>query len=343
MRLRRRSAVDTPARPLTGGRPVVWVIAAAVAMAFYPEVASSFGVFVMAIAICYGLLAMSLDLQWGYAGLINFGPAAYFGIGAYGYALLTSEVSGFGSAWAAVPAAVLITAAFAVVISFPAFRGRALPLYYALLTLAVALLLGQYATIADSLTGGSDGLVGIAPLDLSIGGLFTFAAVDPAQAYYVVLAVTAVVFAVLLWIVSGSFGRAVRAIRADEAKCESLGYSAPRYKLIMAALGGAVGGLSGALYAGVNGQLDPSVFGVTLGLQVFVWVAIGGQGTLWGPLLAAVLLQLAESYFSSITTDLYLIIVAAIFVVAVIALPDGVAGGLRRLLRRLVGTEARGA
>ena len=339
MRMRGGGRRGAAAAPVTRGRAGLWVIAALALMASYPQVASSFGVFLMASAMTYGLLAMSLDLQWGYAGLINFGPAAYFGLGAYGYGLLSSNVSGFGSAWAAVPAAVVITAAFAVLISYPAFRSRALPLYYALLTLAVALLLGEYATIADSLTGGSDGLVGIPPIDLSIDGLFTFTALSDIQAFYVVLASTTVVFALLLWVVSGPFGRAVRAIRADEDKCESLGYSAPRYKLTMAALGGAMGGLAGALYAGVNGQLDPSVFGVTLGLQAFVWVAIGGQGTLWGPLLAAVLLQLAESYFSSITADLYLIIIAAIFVVTVIVLPEGVAGGLRRLVKRTMATE----
>ncbi len=343
MRMRVAARARAGTAPVTRMRAGLWVIAALLVMVFYPAVASSYGVFLMASAMTYGLLAMSLDLQWGYAGLINFGPAAYFGLGAYGYALLSNDVSGFGSAWAAVPAAVVITAAFAVLISYPAFRGRALPLYYALLTLAVALLLGEYATIADGLTGGSDGLVGIPPLNLSIDGLFTFTALSYSQAFYVVLATTAIGFALLLWVVSGPFGRAVRAIRADEDKCESLGYSAPRYKLIMAALGGAIGGLAGALYAGVNGQVDPSVFSVTLGLQAFVWVAIGGQGTLWGPLLAAVGLQLAESYFSSITTDLYLIIIAAIFVVAVIVLPDGVAGWLRRVMRRPVATHGGGA
>jgi branched-chain amino acid transport system permease protein len=310
----------------------VSVVAAAVILlaAVLPAVASPYGVFVLAIALVYGLLAISLDLQWGYSGLINFGPAGYFGVGAYAYALLGTR-AGVVSVYLLLPAAMAAGALAAVVISWPAFRARTLPMYYALLTLSAALLLGQYVSIAYGVTNGTNGINTIPPLDFSIPGVLHWTAFSQTGAYYVVLVLVAVVFLLLLWMVSSAFGRAVRAIREDEVKCETLGYPVRRWKLIMAMAGGAVGALAGALFAGVNGSIDPGVFGVALSVQVFIWVALGGQGTLWGPLLAAVLLTEAESYLSEVTTDLYLIIIAALFVLAVIFLPTGIAGALRTL------------
>jgi ABC-type branched-subunit amino acid transport system permease subunit len=101
--------------------------------------------------------------------------------------------------------------------------------------------------------------------------------------------------------------------------------------LLVTAVGGAIGGLAGALFAPIGGIVHPSFFGLALSLQVFIWVAVGGQGTLWGPMAAAVVIKLVEGYLSGVTTDLYLVIIAAGFVLAVLLLPGGIAGRLTRI------------
>jgi ABC-type branched-subunit amino acid transport system permease subunit len=318
---------------LRGPRVVVWALAVVFLVA-YPSFASAFAVIVLSIALIFGLMAISLDIQWGYAGLINFGAAAWFGLGAYAYALLTIDVPAFGSALLSLPAAMALGAALALLIGYPAFRARTLPLYYALLTLATALLLERYATIATGLTGGSNGIPAVPALNFSLGPL-AWEAVTPFDNYVVVVVFVGVAYALAHRFVSSPFGRAVRAIREDELRCETLGYPVLRYKLAAASAGGALAALAGALYAAVNGTVDPGLLGVALSIQAFVWVAIGGQGTLWGPLVAAVGLQLAENWLSGLTTDLYLIILAVVFIVAVIVLPQGLAGAVRQLLPRL--------
>lgn len=324
--------VGRSSRVETRGRTGLWVIVCLALLALWPLGFSSYNTFVMAVALAFGLLAMSLDLQWGYAGLINFGPAAYFGVGGYAYALATTKTHALGSAYVALVIAMVVGALLALITGYPAFRARVLPMYYALITLATALLLGEYATIADAV-GGSNGIDGLPPLDFSIPGLFHWTALSQVGSFYVALAFVALVFAVVLWIVSQPFGRVIRAIRDDEVKCETLGYNTMRYKLILTGIAGAVGGLAGGLYVGINGSVDPSIFGAAISIQTFVWVAVGGQGTLWGPLAATIILQLGENELSAISVDLYLIIIAAIFVIAVLVLPQGIAGGLTQLGR----------
>jgi branched-chain amino acid transport system permease protein len=319
---------------LRSPRLLPWALAAAF-LILYPTFASAFAVIVLSIALIFGLMAMSLDIQWGYAGLINFGAAAWFGLGAYAYALLTMDVPAFGSAFLSLPAAMALGAALALLIGYPAFRARTLPLYYALLTLATALLLERYATIATDLTGGSNGIPGVPALNFSLGSVFSWQPATPFDNYVVVVGFVVAAYLLSQRFVSSPFGRAVRAIREDELRCETLGYPVLRYKLTAAAAGGALAALAGALYAAVNGTVDPGLLGVALSIQAFIWVAVGGQGTLWGPLAAAVALQLLENWLSGLTTDLYLIIIAIAFIVAVIVLPQGIAGALRDLIRAL--------
>jgi ABC-type branched-subunit amino acid transport system permease subunit len=306
-----------------------WTVAAVAVLALLvgaPALLTEYSLFILSVGLTYGLLAMSLDLQWGYSGLINFGPTAAFGVGGYAYAVLTDRYDAFASAWLAAPAAVLLATAVTAALGYPAFKARALSLYYALLTLAGVLLLGKIALLAEGITQGSDGINGIAPLDLSIPGVFEFVAFDVASAFEVIVVLGLVAALALRATVTSAFGRALVAVKADEERAESLGYDVVRLKLMATTIAGAVAGLAGVLYVGANGSLDPTVFGAALAIQTFVWVAVGGQGTLWGPLVAAVGLHFADSWLSDVTIDLYLIIIAAVFLLVVLFAPRGIAG-----------------
>lgn len=293
-----------------------------------------YNVFLLTTALIYSQLAMTLDLQWGYGGLINFGAAAPFGVGAYVYALLAQRGGLFSSAYLALAAAMAACVLFALVIGFPAFRARTLPLYYALLTLAAALLLSEYVTIVK-FTNGSNGINGVPPLDLSLPPLFHFQPAIGLQSYDVTLGITAALFLVSWWLTRSPFGRAMRAMREDDRRCEALGYPILRYKLILSSFAFALAGLAGGLFAAMNGSIDPSLLGVALSLQAFIWVALGGQGTLWGPMVAAIAITLVQNYLSSLSANLYLVILSLAFVLGVLVLPGGLAGLLRSIVMKI--------
>jgi urea transport system permease protein len=122
------------------------------------------------------------------------------------------------------------------------------------------------------------------------------------------------------------FGRVLVAIRDDEEKVATLGYSVAGVKLVVAAIAGALGALAGALYVPLIGTAHPSLFGIALSVQAYVWVAVGGQGTLIGPIVATLVLKLLENRLRGISADGYVMILAAVFILVVIFLPKGIAG-----------------
>lgn len=319
-------------KDLRSGRRYVPIAILPIVLVLVPFVAESYWVFLLSVALCFGLLAVSLDLQWGYTGLINFGAAAAFGIGAYAYALL-SPWWHITSLWILLPCAGLLGAVYAVAVGLPAFLARSLPLYYALLTMAASLLLGQFA-ITASFTGGSDGINGLPAPDLALPGMASLSMTDSLQMYFVVLAIAAVGFMACVWLVRSPFGRVLSAIREDENRTLALGYPVVRFKVMIVAISGAMAALGGALFGAVNGSINPTLFALTISLSAFIWVAVGGHGTLWGPFLAAVCLSLAEAYMSTINSDLYLVVIALIFILVVLLLPQGIAGLTRERLRR---------
>ncbi|MCW2736811.1 MAG: hypothetical protein JWN97_1455 [Nocardioides sp.] len=311
------------------------ILGAVVVLTLVPSMVGGYYLFLLTLAMTSAIFAMSLDLQWGYAGLINFGAAAPFALGAYGYALVT-QTPAFASAYVAVPVAMLVAAIYGMVVAFPAFKARTLPLYYALLTLAGTLLL-QKVTMISTFTNGFNGINGVAPLDISVPGLFELRIITPRDLYLAVLLTLIATFVFCRWLAGTPAGRVVRALREDERRCEALGYPVVRYKLFVACGTAALAGLAGALFAAVNANVTPALFGVQMSLVAFIWVALGGPGTLWGPAVAAIVLVMAEGYFSRASGELYLVVISGLFIVGVLFLPRGLAGLIptgQRALRR---------
>ena len=313
-----------------------WAVLLLVGLAQYGRFSDPFGLFIVSSALVLSLLALSIDLQWGYAGILNLGPAAYLGLGAYTYALVQRNVTVGSPTWLAFGLAILLGVVLAVVVAYPAFKARTLPVYYALITLAVALILQRWTAVSYNLTGGSNGITGIRLPDFSLPG-FDLRMTTADQFFPLAAGVAIVVYLALLWLTRSRFGRVMAAIRDDEEKAATLGYDVSGVKLIVAAIAGGIGALAGALYAPLIGTAHPSMFGIAFTIQAFVWVAVGGQGTLIGPLLAAIALKLLENQLRGISADGYVMVMAALFMLAVIFLPQGIAGLFAR-----VASESRG-
>jgi urea transport system permease protein len=341
------AAVSTPSwwgRAAAFLRPARGAILLAVVLAIYGRLADPFDLFLISSALVLSLMALSVDLQWGFAGILNLGPAAYLGLGAYTYALVLRRVHVASPTYLAFALAVALGVVLAVVVAFPAFKARTLPIYYALITLAVSLILQRWTAVSYDFTGGSNGIVGIPLPDFSLPGL-NLKLTSPEQFFPLAAGVVIVAYLALLWLTRSRFGRLLVAIRDDEEKAATLGYNVASTKLIVAAVAGGLGALAGALYAPLAGTAHPSLFGVALSVQAYVWVAVGGQGTLIGPLLATLTLKLLENQLRGVSADGYVIILAAVFMLVVIFLPRGLAGligGETQAIRSWLRRTARG-
>jgi urea ABC transporter permease protein UrtC len=302
-----------------------WAVLLTVGLLLYGRFADPFGLFIVSSALVLSLLALSVDLQWGYTGILNLGPAAYLGLGAYTYALTQRKVSAGSPTYLAFALALLLGIILAVAVAFPAFRVRTLPIYYALVTLAVSLILQRWTAVSYDLTGGSNGITGIPLPDFSLPGL-DLKMTDPEQFFPLTAGVVIAAYLSCLWLTRSRFGRVLVAIRDDEEKVATLGYSVASAKLIVAAIAGALGALAGALYAPLIGTAHPSLFGIAFSVQAYVWVAVGGQGTLIGPIVATLVLKLLENRLRGVSADGYVMILAAVFILVVIFLPKGIAG-----------------
>jgi branched-chain amino acid transport system permease protein len=227
------------------------------------------------------LLAISLDLLVGYAGLLSLAHAAFFGIGAYGSAILIKQ------GWpmlAAQAAGVATAAVLSAVIAVPSFRVRGI--YLLIVTIAVQVLFTVITQNWTSLTGGDAGIAGIPAYSLFGHPMRGFS--------FLVFctACTVVVFLLCRRLVNSPFGRLLRALRDDETGCAALGKNVAAAKISVFAFSGAIAAFAGTLYAHYVSYVDPRSFDIGVSILVLLMVMAGGAGTLIGPLLGAVLLAL---------------------------------------------------
>src|SRR3989454_10341631 len=234
-----------------------------------------------------GLFALSLDLIMGYTGMVSFGHAAYFGLGAYASALVLIHFA------QPVPVALLAGALLAGAVALPVgwFSTRATGIYFAMLTLAFAQLLYTVAYKWRELTGGSDGIAGVPKTALFWGG----PSLASPQAFYALVAVC-VVLSLLLCraLVRSPFGPALEAIRENERRFMSLGRDPRPFKLVVFVIAAVFAGLAGALFAPFRGFASPEVMFWVFSGQGLMMVIMGGIGTLVGPVLGAMVFIRSE-------------------------------------------------
>jgi branched-chain amino acid transport system permease protein len=307
---------------VTAVRSRALAVLAVGALAVMPWVLARHQLSILVDLLIFGLFAMSLDLIMGYTGMVSFGHAAYFGLGAYGSALVLINYQ------LPIPVALLAGALLAGAVALPVgwFSTRATGIYFAMLTLAFAQLLYTVAYKWRDLTGGSDGIAGVPKTTLFWGG----PSLAGAHAFYFLVAACVVGSLVVCRAFTRSpFGRALEAIRENERRFVSLGRDARPFKVVVFVIAAAFAGLAGALFAPFRGFASPEVMFWVLSGQALMMVITGGIGTLVGPVIGAMVFILVQEVLSSYTEH-WMIFTGAIFVLMVIFLPGGLVGTARR-------------
>lgn len=308
-------------------------IAVLIGLLFVPAFGSKLTTFLATDVVIWALFAVSLNLLVGYTGLVSFGHAAYFGIGAYACALAMKSV-----AMPFVPALVfagIVSAAFALVFGF--FCVRLTRVFFSMLTLAFAQIAWAMAFKANEITGGDQGLTGVPYPDLAwLDRLPLVSGWSTSDRYHiVVMLVAAVSIFALRRVVESPFGRMLTMIRENPERAEFVGVNVRGYQLAAFVMAGAFAGIAGGLFGIFNRGVFPDLMFWTKSAEVLIMVLLGGMSFFYGPVLGALLLLWLHQEVTAIT-EYWSLIVGLVLLGILFFLPGGIAGGLSWIVERVL-------
>jgi urea transport system permease protein len=300
--------------------------------------------------LCYAILALAIDLVWGYAGILTLGHAAFFALGGYAMGMyLMREIGArgvyanpilpdfmvfigwnrlpwywYGSQhfWFALLLVALVPGILALVFGWFAFRSRVSGVYLSIITQALtyALMLAFFRN--DMGFGGNNGMTDFKDIigfplnrETTAVGLMVLTAIVLSLAYLLARAMT-----------QSRFGKVLIAVRDAEPRTRFLGYRPESYKLVVWTLSAVIAGIGGALYVPQVGIINPSEFAPANSIEAVIWVAVGGRGTLSGAILGAVLVNLAKTWLTSALPDIWLFAIGGLFILVTLFLPRGIIG-----------------
>lgn len=268
---------------------------------------------IMIRALFLAALVMTVDVLWGYTGILTFGQSAFFGIGAYACALVFTHY-GFGAGYAigALILGILAAMLVGVLIGWLAFYHGASPLYGSIITLALPIVLVQLIFAGGRFTGSSSGLSGFPTYYWPVHIWFWIAG-----CYLILVTVIGFLF------VRSDFGRILVAIRENEERCAYLGIPVSRIKIALMAAAGGIGAVAGFGYAAFTNVVAPELGGFLLGTELLIWTALGGRATLIGPVLGTIGIDVTSSYLSGSLPFLWQLLIGVAFVVVIVLLPQG--------------------
>ena len=275
--------------------------------------------------VVLGLAAMSLNFLLGYTGVLSFGHAAYFGLGAYGAAMTIRYL--VPSTGLSLVVGILTGTIAAAIIGPLIIRLRGV--YFAMVTIAFGQVFYFIAFRWNSVTGGDDGLTGWTRLPLHLGFVTIDILHKPVAFYYLILAVFAVAVGVMAWLLRSPFGRTLIAIRENERRARFLGISVDQHIWFSWVISCGFVSLAGALYALLNNFVDPRALYWTQSGDFVIMVVLGGMRSFWGPLLGAAIFVVLQDYLSS-ETENWMSFIGLFFVLVVLFFPRGILGIIRR-------------
>jgi len=296
----------------------------AVAVGLFPLLARSHYLQQMGVLIgLYSLITLGLSLLMGYAGQASLGQAAFFGLGAYTSAILTTKAH--LNPWLALLAGIVVTCTVAAVVGRPTLKLHGH--YLAMATLGFGIIVQVFFHEARDLTGGFGGIASIPRL--AVGSLVFKG--DMLNLYLVWAAVVACL-AVAMNIVDSRAGRALRAIHDSEIAASACGVDVARHKVQVFVIGAAFAAVAGSLYAHYITFVSPDPFGLTFSVELLVMVVVGGSRSLWGALLGAALMTGLSQQIEKVEAikELTVVVYGTVLMLCVIFMPDGLAGLIQR-------------
>ncbi len=339
----------------------LWVLIIAVIVAA-PAVLPVFRLNLLGRFLSLSIVALGIDLIWGFTGLLSLGQGIFFALGGYAAAMYLQlsnagdlpngipEFFGlygvkelpffwhpFASPWFALMAIWLIPGILAAVLGGLVFRNRIKGVYFSILTQAALLVFYNLFNGQQKLINGTNGLQTPAT---KLFGQYVGSDLMQRWFFWVTAVVVILIWALLRWVVRGRFGDVLIAIRDDEPRLRFAGYNPTLFKTFVFGLAGALAGIGGALYTVQSGSASPQFMEVPMSIDMVIWVAVGGRGTLVGAILGAVVINFAKSLVSEAMPESWLFIQGGLFILVVTALPEGVIGWFRgdgpgNLLNRL--------
>jgi urea transport system permease protein len=306
----------------------------------FPLLFSPFRTELMGKTLIFILFAISLDLIWGYTGLMSFGHAVLFGLGGYIMGLSRAFAGGVPDFMQRVgiteipvffaplqnenlafALGILIPGLVAAFLGFFIFFSRVKGVFFSLITLALSYIFSTFVSNQQTYTNGYNGLGGL-------GRVLWGIKFNINQLYYVTLAIVVLVFVLCIFLVNSRFGKTLRSIRENEMRLTFLGYNPAFFKIAIFMISGMVAGLAGVLYIPMNSFISPNELGITQSTVVLVWLAVGGRGNLSGAVVGTLLIYWCQTLLSESISNAWSLILGIVIIVVVFFLPQGIVGKL---------------
>ena len=278
-----------------------------------------------------GLFALSVDLLWGFGGMLSFGQATFFGLGCFSYAVVTTgriapippEAGLLGMALGtAIPIVI------AVLLGYFLFYGKVTGPYFTIVTLALAFLVSSLALTWPALFGGWTGIPRVPPLKLDFLGL-SFK--SPINGFFLAAVMCVIMVMLFRWILDSRFGLMVSGLSDNEERLEFLGASVARLKLMIFVLSAALAGFAGGLFAANSGYVSSDLLGITVSTEAVVFVAVGGRRTLVGALLGAIVVRGMSYWLGGVALEYWQLFMGIMFIIVVLFFQSGLLGLITRL------------
>ncbi len=327
---------------------VIPIIIAILFALIMPGILTGFRLKLLGRFVALAIAALGIDLIWGYTGLLSLGHGIFFALGGYAFAMHlnlqlpegqlpdffslygVSELPGFWQPFYSFPFTILaiftIPAIVAGLLGYLVFRNRIKGVYFSILTQAALLVFFNFFNGQQELINGTNGL---RTDTTNIFGVL--AGSQGAQLVFFQLSVLFLLLTYFLcrWLTGGRFGRLLIAIRDSEMRVRFSGYNPTGFKVLVFAISGAIAGIAGALYTVQTGIITPSFMEVAFSIEMVIWVAVGGRGTLIGAIIGTLLVRFAQTFLSEQFPQVWLFFQGALFLIVVTVLPDGIVGWVR--------------
>ncbi len=354
--IRDRLGLSTGAAIALGGLVGVVLLIAIANLAFgvsHPLHVPDYAIALLGKFLCYAMLAVSLNLVWGYCGILSLGHGAFFALGGYAMGMyLMRQIGtrgvyghpvlpdfmvflnwkelpwfwwGFDQFWFAMLMVVLVPGLLAFVFGWLAFRSRVSGVYLSIMTQALtyALLLAFFRN--DMGFGGNNGLTDFKEI---LG--FNIQTRETRAALFVSSGVLLVLFLIVtVFLTSSRFGKLLVATRDAEGRTRFLGFRPEKVKLFVWTLSAVMAGIAGALYVPQVGIINPGEFAPANSIEIVIWTAVGGRGTIIGPVIGAFLVNGGKSWFTGLFPEIWLFVLGALFVLTTLFLPKGIVGTVK--------------